>query len=281
MHSNRIHNHWQQSYSDDRGPPYPPGLHGGTSRGSLVTFYRNGDPHFKGLRTSVSRKLFATFDTLIAWLAEKLALQTGAVRYLFALPEGRRVSDLGQFASGRSYVASSTPRIEYVTYGDSREKFWHNKASSASMTFGRNFLHDSSDPSEVVRRSKKQRRKNHKVPYSYPTSRVSSLDSKAETLRFVRYGLAQPRMLVIRSNTRRASQLKILFNPRTAQVFEDLLQDVTNALDIDYPPVVSLYTAKPPFRKVYERIRNLDSVMLWYIYCYNMSCSLYCIVLYL
>lgn len=78
------------------------------------------------------------------------------------------------------------------------------------------------------------------------------MDSKADGLRFVRFGLAQPRMLVIRSNTRRASQLKILFNPRTVQAYEDLLRDVTNALDIDYPPVMSLYTAKPPFRKVVQ-----------------------------
>src|SRR5688572_14926414 len=99
MHLHR--SKWQQSDSDDeridRGT-YQPGSQG-TSRGCLVTFYRNGDPHFKGLRTSVSRKLFATFDTLTAWLSEKLTLQTGAVRFVFALPEGRSVFDLGQFAS--------------------------------------------------------------------------------------------------------------------------------------------------------------------------------------
>lgn len=251
MHRNQNENHWQPSDLHDERvdrDPNPPGLQG-TRRGCLVTFFCNGDPHFKGLRTSVSRKQFATFDTLTTWLSEKLAMQTGAVRYVFALPEGRPVFDLGQFVTGRSYVASSVPRIEHVTYGDSREKFWHNKPASASMTLNRTFLHDSSDPTDVMR-SKKQRKKNHKVPYSYPTSRISSLDGKAETLRFLRYGLAQPRMLVIRSNTRRASQLKFLFNPRTMQVYEDLLRDTTNALDIDYPPVVSLYTAKPPFRKV-------------------------------
>lgn len=96
-------------------------------RGKLVTFYRNGDPHFRGLRTSVSRKMFLTLETLLVWLNEKISTVTG-VMFIFSLPEGTEIRDITQFVGGRSYVVSSVRRIIHVPYGDSKERFWRNRS---------------------------------------------------------------------------------------------------------------------------------------------------------
>ena len=73
------------------------------------------------------------------------------------------------------------------------------------------------------------------------------------TVRFVRRYLqpgARPRMMLIRSNTVRTSQQKVLFNPRTAQNYEQVLQDLTSMLRLEHPPIKALFTANPPYRKV-------------------------------
>lgn len=96
-------------------------------RGKLVTFYRNGDPHFRGLRTSVSKKMFATLGTLLAWLNEKISTEHG-VKYIFSLPDGSSMTDIAQFVGGQSYVVSSVRRIIHVPYGDTSERFWRNRS---------------------------------------------------------------------------------------------------------------------------------------------------------
>lgn len=101
--------------------------HAKRRRGKLVTFYRNGDPHFRGLRTSVSRKMFATLGTLLAWLNDKISTEHG-VKHIFSLPDGSVMRSVSQFVGGRSYVVSSVRRIIHVPYGDAKERFWRNRS---------------------------------------------------------------------------------------------------------------------------------------------------------
>ena len=42
----------------------------------------------------------------------------------------------------------------------------------------------------------------------------------------------------------------MIFNPHTSQSFEEVLSDVKNMLNIEYPPVTALYTAAAPQVKV-------------------------------
>jgi hypothetical protein len=81
---------------------------------------------FQGLRTSVSHKAFLTFETLLVWLNEKIPTTAG-VKYIFSLPEGNELRDIGQFVGGRSYVVSSVRKIINVPYGENGERFWRNR----------------------------------------------------------------------------------------------------------------------------------------------------------
>ena len=86
-------------------------------RGSLVTFYRNGDPHFPGLKTSVSQRQFHSFDGLLTWLNEKVPTTSG-VRYLYEIsPNVREVTTIKEIQQGGEYVVCSNKRLTQVAYG--------------------------------------------------------------------------------------------------------------------------------------------------------------------
>ena len=53
----------------------------------------------QGLRTSVCGKMFATLDTLLAWLSEKIPMQSG-VQHVFSLPDGTEMRDVTRFVGG-------------------------------------------------------------------------------------------------------------------------------------------------------------------------------------
>lgn len=185
-----------------------------SKRGKLVTFYRNGDPHFKGIPTSVSQKCFASFDTLLSWLNQKISLTKGA-RHVFAWPEGREVTDVKGFVGGKSYVVSSDRKLRTdVQYGDSKEGYWKNRKPSAGK----------------FRKSEKHLLINEGSEPQSPNSR--------------------PRVLTIISNTNRDSREKVILNPQTNQNFEEMLDDITTMIRLMKPPVTSLYTSKEPYKKV-------------------------------
>ena len=206
-------------------------------KAKLVTFYRNGDPHFNGLSASVSPKLFATFDSLLAWLDTKIPVNFG-VRHIFTLPDGREVLDISEFVSGRSYVVAGEHRVKNVVYGESGERFWKNRVASSGQ------VQPLKRPSYLVNGKKKS--------YSDPgNSRLNSMESGARGLGHSRPPESnRPRVIVLRSNTDRTSHQKVLFNPQTTQTYEEILHDITNMLNLRFPPVVALFTEKPPNRKV-------------------------------
>ena len=55
-------------------------------RGKLVTFYKSGDKHYKGLPMSVSQKQFVTFKTLLDFLSSKIPTTKG-VKTVFSWPD--------------------------------------------------------------------------------------------------------------------------------------------------------------------------------------------------
>lgn len=231
----------------------------GATHGRLVTFFRSGDRHFKGFQTAVSRRLFATVDTLSSWLAERLEL-SGGVRYIFSLPEGRRIVDIQGFIGGKCYVASSKPQIDDVPYGEAKVQLWRNNTavdtSSAGLALNRRFIRLRQSPPEMTRKNGKKR--GAPSSYALPASSSDSIRAGA-SLKYVRYGLAKPRMLVIRSNTHRASQMKVLFNPRAVESFEEFLESLSDSLQMEYPPITGLYTGSHPFRKVRIESSKLES----------------------
>jgi len=49
-----------------------------------------------------------------------------------------------------------------------------------------------------------------------------------------------------------AMRQKVIFNPHTSQSYEEVLADVKNMLNVEFPPVTALYTAFAPHVKVHE-----------------------------
>ncbi|CAD5119118.1 DgyrCDS7761 [Dimorphilus gyrociliatus] len=192
-------------------------------RGHLVTFFRNGDCNYKGLRTAISSKHFGNVETLMVWLNDKIPTAAG-VRYIFSLPEAKLVRDITEFGNGGSYVVSSVRKLIDVDYGFSKEGYWVNRRPTASK----------------FRRSDQNLLDLASPVTSQTLSRSNSLRSVEST----------PRELLIVSNTKRSSRQKIFLNPKTNQDFSRFLYDLGNTVELDYPPITALFTAQPPYKKV-------------------------------
>ena len=205
-------------------------------RGQLVTFYRNGDPIYKGLQTGISRQLFPTFETLVIWLNEKIQTTCG-VRYIFSLATGKEVRELGEFRAGEKYVVSSSRSLLRVNYGKNTNIYWRNRALSAGKIRKAEL--------DMYRRIENRTRKSR----SYPGSRAGSDRSP-----FAKYPLGlKPRILTIRNNLHRDRVQKVILNPKTTQSFEEMLRDIGEMLQVpgeERLEAQALYTAKPPYRKV-------------------------------
>jgi microtubule-associated protein-like 1/2 len=227
------YNRPNDSYYDDDDDMYRHDHGSLDGKGKLVTFFRNGDPHFKGLKTSISQKQFTTLETLLMWLNEKVPTTTG-VRYLFALPEGNEVKDVTDLEGGNSYVVSGVRKLNTtVVYGYSKENYWHNNKMSAGK----------------LRRADRQLLRD--TPHG-PPDRNSITGVNGSPIQ------NRPRIFTVISNTHRDSKEKVILNPQTNQTFEDLLrQDFTNMLKLASPPVLALYTAKEPFKQVSTTICSL------------------------
>lgn len=206
--------------------------------GKLVTFFRNGDSNYKGFTTSISFKKFATFETLLVWLNEKIPTTAG-VRHVFALPEGYEVNDVGDFVNGHSYVVSGLKRLNMsVVYGYSKENYWHNR----QMSGGKNRRYDR----RLIRYREDSDGNSSLEPFS--NNPISS------TQPGIVIGASpiqnRPRVFTLISNSHRGSREKVILNPNTTQTFEEILHDCTNIIKMSQPPVQALYTAKHPFRRV-------------------------------
>ncbi|KAK6965507.1 echinoderm microtubule-associated protein-like [Biomphalaria glabrata] len=62
--------------------------------------------------------------------------------------------------------------------------------------------------------------------------------------------LRRPRILTIISNMYRDSREKLILNTNSQMNFEDILNDISNMVNIPNPPVRALYTERPPHQKV-------------------------------
>ncbi|PAA84988.1 hypothetical protein BOX15_Mlig005285g2 [Macrostomum lignano] len=214
--------------------------------GKLVTFYRNGDPHFRGLGVSINDRTFVSMATLTAWLNEKISTPSG-VRHVFRLPDGKQVTQLADFEAGGHYVVSSSPKlVRSVEYGGPRPA-WRMKPPSAKagkrtrddlrLLFGR-------ESAGIAGESDEQRRHLQRHGAAGPRSGGDATSQGAPS---------KPRSVVFISNTHRQSRERLLINPGKAAAADGLdtmLEDLGSLLVMANPPATCLYTAYPPYRKV-------------------------------
>ena len=209
----------------------------GTHRGKRVVFYRNGDFHYKGLQTSISKKQFSSIEALLIWLNGKIST-TGGVRYVFSLSTGQQIRDIDDIHSGGKYVVSSSRYLiqkKGAIYGKGDDMSWKNKPMSAG-TRRSNDLFFSRDR-QIPMKS-----------HSYPVSRAGSNG----TLMSKYPSGVKPRLLIIRNNLHRDTVQKVILNPKTTQSFDEMIKDVGSMLQVpgqDKFEVTALYTAKTPYKK--------------------------------
>ncbi|XP_071946002.1 echinoderm microtubule-associated protein-like 2 isoform X2 [Antedon mediterranea] len=194
----------------------------------LVTFYRNGDKHFKGLTIPVNYKNYSTWETLLMYLGDKISLPYG-VRHVYTL-NGDPIHDIGELDDGRGYVCASGQFISRISYGrvKNSEKHWNNRKPSAGP----------------LRKTDKLLFKRDHDKQQQEAAAASQYYSNGPTTDMQQRSWAKPRAIIVVSNTNRDSRAKILLNPRTSQSFEHVLRDMSQAVMLHNPPVKQLYTWK-------------------------------------
>ena len=90
----------------------------------IVTFMRNGDRFFDGIKVNVSSRNFKHWEVLLSELSRSMALPAG-VRNIYSPETGHRVTDLSQFQHQRTYVCASTEPFKRIGYGNTKTPTWH------------------------------------------------------------------------------------------------------------------------------------------------------------
>lgn len=197
---------------ESEGNEYPDNP-GHNKRGKRVTFFRNGDKNFKGIKVSINKKTFPNFETVLMNLNDKIPTTAG-VRYIFSWPEGKEIKSITEFVGEKHYVVSSVRKLnKSVCYGEIKVQEWSSKSLSAGK----------------VRKSELALFQRPKSPENLPK---------------------RPRVLTIISNLSRESREKVILNPQTTNNFEEFLLDVPTLINIPNPPAVSMYTEKAPHTMV-------------------------------
>ncbi|XP_032873631.1 serine/threonine-protein kinase DCLK2 isoform X5 [Amblyraja radiata] len=173
-----------------------------------VRFYRNGDRYFKGLVYAVSQDRFRSLDALLMELTKSLSdnvnLSQG-VRAIYTIDGNKKIANLDDLLEGESYVCASNEPFRKVDYAKNVNPNWSVNIKSGS------------------------------------SRSLSSLTIRGEgkdTKDFVRPKL----VTVIRSGVKPRKAVRILLNKKTAHSFEQVLNDITEAIKLDSGAVRRLYT---------------------------------------
>jgi len=173
----------------------------------VVLFYKNGDRNFRGSHVTVTPRRFRNFDNLLNELTRITKLAQGA-RYIFTPDSGSRVISLEQLSDGKSYVCGSHPKLKKIKYNHAPDGSNHNQKKR-----NRNFI-------PVPPASK----------LNVENSRANSKVVRPKVVRIVRNGVGINKKTV-----------KLLLNKRTAQSYEQVLDDITSIVGVQGGFVKKLY----------------------------------------
>ena len=178
-----------------------------------VVFYKNGDKYFQGHQVVVTQRKYRSFDSLLTELTRVTKLPHG-VRFLLTPTTGRRVDTLEGLEDGKSYIASSFTKLRKIHYGtsiikadDEQRKELHTRKVDNIRLKPLHYKPDAHN----------RENKKHAI--------IQSNKSNANVIK--------PRLItVIRNGFRPRRIVKVLLNRRTAQTFEQVLDDVTSAVGV-------------------------------------------------
>ena len=109
----------------------------------VVTFVKNGDKHFEGVKINVSQRNFRSLDVLLSELSRCIELPAG-VRNIYTPQGGHRVTNLSQFEHKKTYVCASTEPFKRMDYGNLKNPNWQPTTKLkhlplSNSVFGKNF----------------------------------------------------------------------------------------------------------------------------------------------
>uniref|UniRef100_A0A8D2PC24 Serine/threonine-protein kinase DCLK2 n=1 Tax=Zosterops lateralis melanops TaxID=1220523 RepID=A0A8D2PC24_ZOSLA len=172
-------------------------------------FYRNGDRYFKGLVYAISPDRFRSFDALLVELTRSLSDNVNlpqGVRTIYTIDGSKKLTSLDELLEGESYVCASNEPFRKVDYTKNVNPNWCvniRTGSSRSLT-----------------------------------SLTSAKSEVKESKDFIKPKL----VTVIRSGVKPRKAVRILLNKKTAHSFEQVLNDITEAIKLDSGVVKRLCT---------------------------------------
>lgn len=175
-----------------------------------VTFYRNGDKHFKGRPFIITKQRYRSFESLLEDLSRAIPLPYG-VRNIFS-PDGQIINSINELEDGGYYVCSSGDQlIRNMNYNAEKRKGKNNDI-----------------PSEGIQ--------NIKLSVPSDSSSNSSSPRTNNTT-------PKPRIIII-MNKERNLKCKILLNRKTVKSYEDVLRDVSEMMKLHGEHVEELYSSQ-------------------------------------
>ncbi|XP_060064382.1 serine/threonine-protein kinase DCLK1-like [Ylistrum balloti] len=179
-------------------------------RAMKVRFYRNGDKFFKGIVYAVSCERFRTLDSLLVDLTDspvcdRNVLPNG-VRHIFSADGSHKVTRLDQLEEGESYVCASTDLFKRLDYTKSASPNWNVNVRAKD---------DDSAISGAMRESLTEDMKDYIKP-------------KLVT--------------IVRNGSKPRKAVRVLLNRKTAHSFDQVMDDITEAIKLDSGAVRKVFT---------------------------------------
>ncbi|NXO22947.1 DCLK2 kinase, partial [Cisticola juncidis] len=172
-------------------------------------FYRNGDRYFKGLVYAISPDRFRSFDALLAELTRSLSDNVNlpqGVRTIYTIDGSRKLTSLDELLEGESYVCASNEPFRKVDYTKNVNPNWCVNIRAGS------------------------------------SRSLSSLSSSRSEVKESKDFIKPKLVTVIRSGVKPRKAVRILLNKKTAHSFEQVLNDITEAIKLDSGVVKRLCT---------------------------------------
>ncbi len=211
---------------EGRAPPpdFPPEPEEATPRdGKICDFFINGDVASSCVPFTINKKV-RSMDNLCSELERRCK---ASCAFIFSIRTGKRINKVDEFVHKAQYVISGPNKKKYIPleYGLASTK-WSNRPISTKVGKIRNSEMNllSRDPG---------------APGAKPYGKYKKGEMKP------------PRLMVITNNTNRGCKAKVVINPNTQQLFEDVLAEM--GVMVDVPHVSALYTSKHPFVRVSSR----------------------------
>uniref|UniRef100_A0A8K9XGD7 Serine/threonine-protein kinase DCLK2 n=1 Tax=Oncorhynchus mykiss TaxID=8022 RepID=A0A8K9XGD7_ONCMY len=188
-------------------------------RAKKVRFYRNGDRYFKGLVYAVSNDRFRSYDALLMELTRSLAdnlhLPQG-VRAIYTVDGIKKITSMDELAEGDCYVCASNEPYRKLDYTKINNPNWKPGVTAGTS---------SGSPTVPGTRSG-----------SGPGPGGQQLVRESNDF-------IKPKLVtVIRSGVKPRKAVRILLNKKTAHSFDQVLEDITEAIKLDSGAVKRLYT---------------------------------------